>query len=119
MRPRPPACRFVGALIAIGLAHGARADTLRIPAQRTATPPRIDGALDDPAWRDAPAISGFWKMRPVDDQAASESTQVRVLYDDQNLYLAFQADEPHPGAVRGALAPRDQCMDDDLIGVLL
>ncbi len=117
MSPRLIPAAFVAAGALCATIAGAQ--TLRVEARRTAAPVVVDGALDEPAWRDAAPVSGFWKMRPVDDQAASESTQVRVLFDDQYLYLGFRAGEAHAGTVRGSLAPRDQCMDDDLVGVLI
>jgi hypothetical protein len=61
---------------------------------RTATPPTIDGRLDDAEWKDATPLEGFWHA----DRAANEAstlTTAYMAYDDDNLYIAFRNDEPH------------------------
>ena len=63
--------------------------------------------------------NGFWKMRPVDDQPASEWTEAWITYDSSNLYVAFRAHDSQPERVRASLSPRDKCDADDVVGVLL
>ncbi|HET7226621.1 MAG TPA: DUF5916 domain-containing protein [Candidatus Eisenbacteria bacterium] len=118
-RNRPQLCACIALALAMSSAPRARAATPAIAVHPTRHPPVIDGNLDDPVWHEFAPVSGFWKMRPVHDQAASESTQVWFAEDDQNLYVAFHAFDSHPDAIRGSLSPRDKCMDDDIIGLLL
>jgi hypothetical protein len=62
-----------------------------------ATPPRIDGKLDDEVWQKAQAYS---LARTLDGAGtAAEPTEVRLLRDDQRLYLAFPL---HGAAARQA-----------------
>ena len=56
-------------------------------ARKVTSAPRIDGKLDDAAWKDAPTISGFKQREPDEGAEASESTTVRVLYDEAYLYV--------------------------------
>ena len=65
---------------------------------RADTPIRIDGQLDEEAWEDVPWIScrGF-----VDGSAPRYSTKVKLLWDDANLYVGFDAEEPNVWAVVG------------------
>ena len=51
----------------------------------------IDGKFDEPAWKSAPVASNFIQNEPAEGRPASEETEVRVLYDQDNLYLAFYA----------------------------
>ncbi|MDX2283583.1 MAG: DUF5916 domain-containing protein [Bacteroidia bacterium] len=57
-------------------------------------PLRIDGALDEAVWQLAPVIQGFVQQNPVQRAPASFDTEVRVLFDQQFLYVgAFCRDD--------------------------
>ena len=57
---------------------------------RTDSPPKIDGRLDDPAWRDAVIVDDFHQNTPRYREPATEETLVRLLYDDDYLYVGAQ-----------------------------
>lgn len=81
---------------------------------------RIDGALDDDAWRRAPAYDDFHKHQPRDGAPAPPGleTSVRLLVDDGALVFGVQARDPAPGLRRGLLARRDKVgLDQDFIGI--
>jgi hypothetical protein len=59
----------------------------RAQAVRTGAIFAIDGVLDEAAWMTAPAISGLRQIVPDEGQPVSEKTEVRVLYDDDYLYV--------------------------------
>lgn len=72
--------------------HGAAAQDDGLPpviAARRADPaPVIDGRLEDEAWAKAPVATDFVDIRlnaPAEDQ-----TFVRLLYDDEFIYVAFE-----------------------------
>ena len=71
----------------------------RLAAVRTTTPMTIDGALDEPAWTDAPLAGGFLQSEPHEGEPATEATQVRVLYDDTFLYVGVFARDSSPGEI--------------------
>jgi hypothetical protein len=71
----------------------------RVP--RTETPPTIDGDLSDEVWRRAPAVNLVGSMR---GEKPRLRTTARLLYDDANLYVAFDAEDPD---VWGTLMNRD------------
>ncbi|MGH7285970.1 MAG: DUF5916 domain-containing protein [Polyangiaceae bacterium] len=54
------------------------------------TPPKIDGVLDDPIWKQAPRDSHFLSTtsKPY-GQPTQEPTTVQVAYDSEYLYVAF------------------------------
>src|SRR5579872_5872802 len=56
---------------------------------KTATPPRLDGTLDDPAWKKAEHLTLGWDFQF--QRPARETTDVYVLYDDTYFYLGFFA----------------------------
>ncbi len=63
----------------------------RLQAVRTSSPIALDGALYEAAWRDAPVATGFLQSEPNEGEPASEQTEVRLLYDDTNLYIGMFA----------------------------
>jgi hypothetical protein len=55
----------------------------------TAEAPVIDADLSDAAWEKAAVIDDFRQRSPNPYEPATERTVVRVLYDANNLYVAF------------------------------
>ncbi len=64
----------------------------RAVVARTAAPPMLDGRGDDTCWQNTVACSDFLGMRAV--AAAEARTDVRLCYDERNLYLLFTCQEP-------------------------
>ncbi|GEO08098.1 hypothetical protein SAE01_05940 [Segetibacter aerophilus] len=48
---------------------------------------KIDGVIDDRAWQDAAVAKDFFMVQPMDTSFAKTLTQVRMAYDEHNLYL--------------------------------
>ena len=67
---------------------------------RTETPPKVDGRLDDPAWRDAVVVDDFHQHTPRYRDPASEDTLVRLLYDDDYLYIGVDFRDRDPAGVQ-------------------
>jgi len=59
----------------------------------------LDGVLDEAAWRDAPVAKGFVQSEPHEGQPAAFDTEVRVLYDEQALYVGVFARDDTPAAL--------------------
>ena len=89
--------------------------TLR--AVRAGVAPVIDGTLDDVAWVSAPAFNGFTQREPLEGAAASESTTVRFLYDDDALYIGIMAYDSEPEKIIARLTRRDVRSNSDRISV--
>jgi hypothetical protein len=73
----------------------------------TGPAPRIDAVLDDPAWSQAPAISDFVQKIPVEGATPSVATAVRILYDDDALYVGARLLRADPAAIRTSITRRD------------
>jgi hypothetical protein len=58
-------------------------------AVRIAEPITLDGRLDEPAWKLAVPAVDFIQQLPRPGELATEPTEVRFLYDDDNLYVGF------------------------------
>ena len=68
-------------------------------AARVAAAPIVDGLLDDRAWEDAPRLTGFVQAEPFGGQPASQSTEVRIVYDDDALYISAMLYDSDPSQI--------------------
>src|SRR5262245_47267779 len=91
------------------LTFGAAAAVAQTPpaavAVRTTSAPAIDGALDDAAWAQAPAIGAFTQRDPEEGKPESEETDVRIVYDHEALYIGARLRDRSP--VTSRLGRRD------------
>ncbi|HXI12682.1 MAG TPA: DUF5916 domain-containing protein [Thermoanaerobaculia bacterium] len=93
------------------------AATRQFRAMRAARAPSIDGDLSDEAWTAAEEISGFTQRDPDEGKPATQNTTVRVLYDENAIYLAARMDDTSPVTTR--LGRRDQSLESDWFRVYL
>jgi uncharacterized protein DUF5916/cellulose/xylan binding protein with CBM9 domain len=94
---------------------GARA----VQASRVAASINLDGALADAAWSSAAPVSEFSQREPDEGAPATERTEVRVLYDDNALYVGARLYDRSPDSVRTQLARRDRIVSADRFVVFL
>ena len=60
-----------------------------IKAYRTYESVEIDGDLTEADWQHAKPISQFVQIEPYEGEIGSESMEVRILYDNENIYFGF------------------------------
>lgn len=89
-----------------------------VEARRTLAAPRLDGQLDDAAWRGAPASEAFTQKRPAPGTAPVERTRFRVLYDDDAIYVGVECDQARAPVV-ARLTRRDREIESDSVTVSL
>lgn len=51
-----------------------------------------DGILNEPIWDFAETAAEFWEYFPLDSVQARAQSQIKMLYDDKNLYVAIRAE---------------------------
>src|ERR1051325_956467 len=71
----------------------------RITAIRASGSISLDGALDEPAWSEAPIANGFIQNDPREGNPATYDTDVRVLYTDDALYFGVFAHDMEPSKI--------------------
>jgi hypothetical protein len=86
-------------------------------AVRVTKPPAVDGNLDDEAWSAAPEITGFTQRDPDEGKPATETTVVKVVYDDDAIYFGARMDDRKP--VTTLLGRRDTQLESDWFRVYL
>jgi hypothetical protein len=98
----------------------ARADTPVATARRATERIRIDGRLDETDWQRAESIGPLRQREPVEDSEPSEQTVVRVLYDDDALYIAVVCHDRSAHEIVSTQLTRDANLDvDDRITIVL
>ncbi len=83
------------------------------------TPIHVDAQLDESAWSEATVIPIAYEWYPSDDTPAPVETEVRITYDDRNLYAAFRARDPQPARIRARYQERDSDGGDDVVGLYI
>lgn len=83
-------------------------------------PVHIDGNLDESVWRQALVIREFIQVEPDTGSPASERTELRLLRDDDHLYLGLRAWNSADQVVSARALARDSDFSgDDHITVVL
>jgi hypothetical protein len=97
-----------------------RADTPVATALRTTGTIHIDGRLDESDWQRTSPIGPLTQREPLEGRPATERTDVRILFDEQALYIGIECRESHPGGVVSTQLTRDANLDvDDRVTIVL
>ena len=80
---------------------------------------RIDGNLNDDTWRQALQVDISYETNPGENTPAKVKTVAYLMEDGTNLYIAFDARDPNPEAIRAFLRDRDSAYNDDFVGVVI
>ncbi len=67
----------------------------------------VDGALDESSWKNAVAATDFIIYSPYNGVPSRFRTEVRVLYDDDALYIGAMMYDDHPDSIFTGLGQRD------------
>ncbi len=115
-------CRWLSILFFLCISAGVYAETdeLRAEASRTYQSIEIDGELSESDWQKATPIRQFTQFEPDAGEPLTESTEVRILYDDRHIYFGFVCSEPERSKIIANKMRRDAMMwDQDNVFVLL
>ena len=83
-------------------------------ALRAATPPAIDGKLDDAVWKQAEAVN---LVMSFDGKPTTVRTTARLAWDDKNLYVAFDCEDRD---VWGTLRNKDDAIyNEDVVEIFI
>ncbi len=73
-----------------------QAGQVTVRAVRLADPLVIDGALEEPLYRDTPSVSDFVQSLPTEGATPTERTEAWVGFDDANVYVAARVWDSAP-----------------------
>jgi hypothetical protein len=82
--------------------------------------PKIDGDLSDAAWAKAKKIGDFYQIEPNVGSEPRFKTEVWIVFDEDNLYVAFRAHDAEPDKVMRTTMKRDgEIWKDDAVRITL
>ncbi len=85
---------------------------------KIAIPINIDGKPDEDAWKNAALFKDFFQTFPGDNIAPSRPTEVLMMYDELNLYIAFKCWDERD-QIRATVAKRDNVFGEDNVRIWL
>ncbi|HMT27990.1 MAG TPA: DUF5916 domain-containing protein, partial [Bacteroidia bacterium] len=68
---------------------------------------KIDGHLDEDAWKQAPAMNDFFQFLPNEGTQADHPIDVRVVYDNNAIYIGAMMFDSSPDSILKELGARD------------
>jgi hypothetical protein len=111
-------------LLAVALPSAAAAQPQANGAQKRAAAVRapdgairVDGRLDDAAWRDAPPETDFVQREPDEGAQPTDRMDVRFVYDDTALYVGARMYSADP--IQAPLGRRDEGDQSEYFAVFL
>lgn len=90
-------------------------------AQRINSSPKIDGLLEEEIWQKAPAADNFIQKQPEEGKPATEKTEVRIIYNDKNIYIGIMCYDSEPTKIIANEKRRDSdnIYDNDHFQIML
>jgi hypothetical protein len=87
-------------------------NTVRVRSEK----PRIDGVLDDACWLEGEWTGDFRQQMPTEGAKPSQKTEFKILYDNENIYVAIKAYDNEPEKIDRQMSRRDD-RTGDIVGV--
>ena len=92
----------------------------RAVAVRATGPIQVDGLLEEREWQSSPIIGELLQREPREGVPATENTEVRLLFDEANLYIGVICYDSSPEGIIATQMSRDADLSpDDRIEILL
>jgi len=82
------------------------------------SPPVIDGLLDDEIWNTLEWSGDFVQREPYEGEQPTQQTLFKIIYDDNNLYVAIKAQDTETDKIEKRLTRRDE-FDGDWVGIVI
>ena len=68
-------------------------------ASRIVSPIRLDGSFSEACWDSAAVITGFTQREPHEGEPATEKTEVKIIYDNENMYVGVICYDSEPDLI--------------------
>lgn len=92
-----------------------------IKTTRITQTPKIDGDLNDEAWKNAEVATDFVVLRPANGKVVDKNyqTTVKVVYNDDAIYISAEMNDPNPEKIPREFAVRDNFSISDFFLVTI
>ena len=103
-----------------GMSFLMHASGIKLKAVKVEKGPSIDGHLDDDCWKNIPPFTDFKTIEPQPGLIPSENTELRIVYDDKNLYIGVYCASKNGNSISIASLQYDTGEDgNDIVKILL
>lgn len=109
---------FLIIVFVLPFAVGQTLEKKRYHATQTSSAPVINGILDEEIWNLGEWVDDFTQNQPYSGRPATQRTEFKILFDEDNLYVAIKAFDTSPDSIVSRLSRRDQ-VDGDLVGIIV
>jgi hypothetical protein len=111
---------FIILMTLFGFRLSAQPTPKQLAAKRTMASIKIDGKIDEAAWKEATPATNFVEWRPdfgaVEDK--DTRTEIYLLYDNAAIYVGGYCHERNKDSVSRELVGRDVVGVNDFVGVI-
>ena len=93
----------------------------KLAIKKITTAIKIDGSLEDAAWKGAPLADKFVELKPTPflKESDDNASQVYFLYDNAGIYVGGYFHEKNKDSIAAELTGRDGFGNNDFVGVVL
>lgn len=104
------------AVLPMGKAQVIATEKKTVAAVRTDESLKIDGHLDEASWQLASPATDFTQFQFQWNVPTAFRSEVKVMYDNNALYIGAMLYDPAPDSIRQQLSQRDQLGATDFFG---
>ncbi len=90
-----------------------------LEAKRVSSLIEVDGHIDEEVWKDAEIATDFTTTQPEYGKTPEQNTWVRVLYDDEAIYVSALMEEVSRDSIMTELSERDNVGNTDLFSIII
>lgn len=81
-------------------------------------PITVDAVLDEAVWTEAEAATNFWQHFPTDSLQAKQQAEIKMLFDDRNLYVGIKVNSANDEYIIPSLRRDFRASGNDNISLL-
>lgn len=81
-------------------------------------PVTVDAVLDEAVWAEAEAATNFWQHFPTDSLQAKQQAEIKMLFDDRNLYVGIKVNSANDEYIIPSLRRDFRASGNDNISLL-
>ena len=113
--------KVVCCCILLSTAAFSQSEKKKLAIKKITTAIKIDGSLEDAAWKGAPLADKFVELKPTPflKESDDNASQVYFLYDNAGIYVGGYFHEKNKDSIAAELTGRDGFGNNDFVGVVL
>ena len=81
-------------------------------------PITVDAVLDEAVWKEAEPATNFWQHFPTDSLQAQQQAEIKMLFDDKNLYVGIKVNSSNSDYIIPSLRRDFRASGNDNISLL-